>query len=336
MTLFTNKKILITGATGLVGSNLVEEFMKHENVSVVLLARDENKVRALFQKYFNRKNFTYHIQDIRLPFNFDDDFDYIFNAAGSISHNEIYKCPVHIIDTNVLGARNCLEYAKSHKCRVILFSSATIYASDEAADVQLDETQTNMTDCLDLPVCTYSQAKRMVETYARAYFNQFGTDIVIARLSYVYGFSKYVPDTALYEFVISALRGKDIVLKGKNYQRRDNIYIDDVIRLLLYISKYGQSGEAYNISSNLEGGNFAAIDEIARLIALNANIIKGTRIAVYGEYFNDKDRKKGIILDNSKLKSLSTENKLKITSLDSGIFNTLCKYNEYENSRNVW
>ena len=81
--MFNNKTILITGATGLIGSNLVNKLMDFGCVNVIVLARNEDKVRNIFDKYIKNPNFEYIIQDIIEPIKIiDKRIDYIFHAAG--------------------------------------------------------------------------------------------------------------------------------------------------------------------------------------------------------------------------------------------------------------
>ena len=304
MDAYKNKKVLVTGATGLIGSNLVEKLMSIDNIYVTVLARNENKVKAIFEKYLNSPNFKYIIQDITEPFNFTEDFDYIFHAAGSISGEAIRNYPVDIINANVEGTKNCLEYLKKNKKgRLVVFSSATVYGNSTGKNIIVDEEDTTITDKLGSAICAYSQSKRMAETLARAYFTQFNTSVVIARFSYVYGFTKFYPNTAFFEFIKKALNGEDIILNGTSFARRDNIYVKDAIDMLLVVAAEGVSGEAYNISC--ANKSFAAIDEIAEEIASAANKIKNTCVKVVKKCFDDNSRGAGIIINNAKIRALS-------------------------------
>lgn len=321
--LYKNKSILITGATGLIGSNLTEKLMEYGDVKVTVLARNESKIKDLFAKHLNNNNFKYIIQDVTEPFKFTEEFDYIFHAAGAISGDVIRSFPVDIINANIEGTKNCLDYLKNQgKGRMIIFSSATVYGNCTGKDIVVQEKDTTVTDSLDSPVCPYSQSKRMVETLGKSYSKQYGVDVVIARFSYVYGFTKYYPNTAFFNFIKKALSGEDIILNGTSFARRDNIYVKDAIKFLLLVAMYGESSQSYNISSMNQGGNFAAIDEIAEKIVNAANEITGKYSKVEKKEFTESSRFGGIILDNAKILNLLQSSK-SITTLQQGIFETV-------------
>ncbi len=121
-------------------------------------------------------------------------------------------------------------------------------------------------------------------------------DAIIARFSYVYGFTKYYPNTASFDFIKNALSGEDIILNGTSFARRDNIYVKDAIKFLLLVAMYGESSQSYNISSMNQGGNFAAIDEIAEKFVNAANEITGKYSKVEKKEFTESSRFGGIIL----------------------------------------
>ena len=306
--MFRDKTILITGATGLIGSNLVNKLMELECANVIVLARNEKKVRNIFGKYIKNPNFEYIIQDIIEPIKINDKkIDYIFHAAGPMERALVLNKPVDVIKPNIYGIINCLEFLKKQGSgRLIVFSSVTIYANLKNEDITVREDDSNVTEFLDSNNACYSQSKRISEVIAHSYNKQYNVDIVIGRLSTVYGPSYRIPKTAFYEFIIKAIKGEDITINNSDNPKRDTIYIDDAIRGLLMIAKYGKSNEVYNISSNCEGNNFLAIDEIAEIIADSVRKINDTSINVNFKISEQNNyRKPGIILDNNKLKGLN-------------------------------
>ena len=305
--MFNNKTILITGATGLIGSNLVNKLMDFGCVNVIVLARNEDKVRNIFDKYIKNPNFEYIIQDIIEPIKIiDKRIDYIFHAAGPMERELVLNKPVDVIKPNIYGIINCLEFLKKQGSgRLIVFSSVTIYANLRTKDITVLEEDSNITEFLDSNNACYSQSKRISEVIAHSYNKQYDVDIVIGRLSTVYGPSYRIPRTAFYEFIVQAIKGENITINNSNNPKRDNIYINDAISGLLMIAQYGKSNEVYNISSNGDGNNFLAIDEIAEIIASSVRKIKDINIKVNFKISQqDNYRKPGIMLDNNKLKGL--------------------------------
>ncbi len=323
MSCFDGKTVLVTGATGLIGSNIVDRLMLMGDVKVIALARNEEKLEKGFTDYIGNKNFSTIIQDICAPINLPKgvNVDYIFHAAGAMTGEVINNRPLEVIDANLTGTRNCLdllcEQKKSgHGGRLVLFSSVTVYGNNSNTDRTVLEKDTDVAGTLDIPYAAYAETKRMSEVLALSYCRQHAIDVVIARLSTVYGYTRFPPDTAFYEFIRKALNNENIILKNSGLPKRDNIYIDDAVNGLLLICEKGIKGEAYNISSNGDLGNFAAVDEIAEHVAEVANDIYGKNIAVKYENHSVKDRDAGVRLDNKKIKSLGLEINF---SLEEGI-----------------
>lgn len=336
MNFFTDKTILVTGATGLIGSNLIHRLMTYDGIRVIALGRNEKKIKQGFGKYLNLPNFSYIVQDISRPLFLNQKIDFIFHAAGPMEAKIIANTPLNVIIPNLIGTKNCLDFAVEQQkqfssCRIIIFSSVTVYANNSSTDKTVTEKDTDVTETLDAPKASYSQSKRMAEVIANAYKKQYNTDVVIARFSTVYGNTFYKPDSAFYNFIKQAISGNDIIINASRIPRRDNIYIEDAINALLILAQKGVSGEAYNISSNGELGNYAAIDEIANEIIAAVNEYRrqdGLPELKRVIHFDVNDRQAGLKLNNQKLKALGW--KLE-TSFDSGIRKTVQQIKNEQN-----
>lgn len=311
---FDQKNILITGATGLIGSNLANRLLQFPNTKLILLGRSAEKLEKIFGQN-DRIQFVVHDISSPLPETLGT-IDCIYHAASPISGSIIQNEPVSVIKANLDGTLNCLEYLKWQKNEfgcdgtMIVFSSATVYGTCIDEDIRVDETMTKSADNLDALIAPYSESKRMIEVMSRAYTRQYGMDVKIARIGYVYGHTPILPKTAFYDFLTIVKKGENIVFGKTGFGRRDNIYVDDVIEGLLYITAKGTSGESYNVSSAGDLGNFASIDEMAQEIINAAN--NGSEVIIQ----KSNHRAGGVILDNKKLKGLGWSVK---TSLPQGI-----------------
>lgn len=334
MSRFAGKTVLITGATGLIGSHIVDKFMSMKDVNVIALGRSAGKIENGFAEYLSSNMFNYIEQDISKPLNIPNvTIDYIFHAAGPMENKIIVNTPLDVINPNIYGTQNCLEYLRKQeiekkvKGRIVIFSSVTIYGNISNDDIVVNEVDTAVTEKLDTTGEPYSQSKRISEVIARAYHRQYGTDIIIARFATVYGDTRFLPDTAFFEFIRKATSGKDIVINSSGAKRRDNIYIDDVISALICLIEKGKSGEAYNISSNGELGNFAAIDEIAKVVVEIANkkvnVNRAKKSELYYKTAMSANREPGVILDNDKIKALGWSLD---TDLETGVQLTIESY----------
>lgn len=317
-----DKSVLITGATGLIGSNLVDRLMQSDIAKLIVTGRSKKKLESTFHEYVEDERFVVVEHDASTPYPEDiKDIDFIFHAAGPMERNIVMNYPVNVILPNVLGTINTLEFLKNQeketgrKGRAIIFSSVTVYNNPTKEDYVAVEEETSYAQSINAATACYSESKRMSEVIAKAYVKQYGVDAVIARFSTVYGPTRNVPDTAFYEFIKKSIAGEDITVNSNAAPRRDNIYVDDAIEGLITITIKGKTGESYNISSNGEKGNFAAVDEIAhvsaRMAARNSKVLFKSKV---------QSNKNGLKLDNSKLKQLGWCVR---TGLDEGVLNTI-------------
>lgn len=327
-----NQRILITGATGLIGSNLAERLLQDGNVLYVT-GRNKKKLDLTFEEYLNSGQLYTIEHDASEPIPaVIKDIDFIFHAAGPMERDVVMNKPVSVIMPNILGTIHCLEFLKNQaevtgkKGRMIVFSSVTVYANPTNEDYTAIESDTTHAIFLEQLYACYAESKRMAEVIAQSYRRQYGIDIVIARFSTVYGYCKNIPNTAFFEFIKKAISGEDIVLNGSGMPRRDNIYVDDAVEGLIVMAERGLSGEAYNISSNGDLGNFASVDEIALIITQEVSKLTGGREVKIITPSMYSERNPGLKLSNYKLKELGFEIRY---SHFSGVRETLIKLTKH-------
>lgn len=330
MSFFDNKTVLITGATGLIGSHIVDKLITSSNAKIIALGRNKEKLEHAFGNYINIGRLSIIAEDISQSLSINEKIDLIFHAAGPMEGKIIVNTPVDVINPNIFGLINCLNFLikqeREHgiKGRIIIFSSVTVYGNNTDKDISVLEKDTNITESIDSQSACYSQSKRMIEVIANAYTKQYGVDIVKARFSTVYGFTRFIPETAFFEFIKCGIDGRDIVMQSCNSPHRDNIYVEDAVDAVLLLCEKGVAGESYNVSSNGDLRNFAAVDEIAGVIADVSNkfFYRDEKSAIKVSFLNEftGNRKAGIRLNNDKLKALGWSIKI---SLEGGIRKTL-------------
>jgi nucleoside-diphosphate-sugar epimerase len=257
--------ILITGATGLIGSTLVDVLMSNprRDYSVYASGRNIERGQKRFEKYLSLDSFRFIRYDVMMPLQSDVQFDYIIHAASNASPNTFFKNPVEIVKANILGVSNLIEYGMGHGMKRFLYvSSGEVYGE---GDVRvMTEEYSGYVDCLNPRSC-YPSSKRTAETLCVSYASEYGADVVIARPCHVYGPNFTESDNRVYaQFIRNILHEEDIVLKSKGEQVRSWCYVVDCVSALLYVLLKGASGEAYNIA---DPNSVLTIRQLAEMLA---------------------------------------------------------------------
>lgn len=253
-----NKNILITGATGLIGSYLIDVLLKINialqlSVSVSALCRDEVKAQRRFRHHLMDVNFHIIQGNICEPIIVGEEWDYVIHCAGN-NHPAVFAAkPVETMLISVLGTMNLLEQCKRQEKRIERFlfaSTGEIYGEQVCQEEQGHlESDAGMVQTMNPRAC-YPEGKRAAETLCAAYHEEYGINTVIARLSYIYGPTfQENSSKADVQFIKQAVAGKNIILKSAGTQFRSYTYIADAAVGILYILLKGEAGEAYNIAN---------------------------------------------------------------------------------------
>lgn len=305
--LLQNCSILISGATGMIGSFLVDLLMYQNksiglNCTVYALGRSEQKAKMRFAPYWDDPCFRFEGCDINHSLDLDvSQVDYILHAASN-THPVAYATdPIGTVATNIIGTHNLLEFAANHETKRFIFaSSVEVYGENRGDTEYFAEDYCGYIDCNTLRA-GYPESKRAGEALCQAYIKQKGLDVVIPRLSRVYGPTMLMSDTkALSQFIKNSLAGEDIVLKSAGTQFFSYSYVADAVTGILYCLMRGVCGEAYNIS---DPASDITLRDLAALIAEQA----GTKVifqipdAVESAGFSKATK---AALDSSKLRAL--------------------------------
>lgn len=257
--------ILVTGATGLIGSCLVDVLMAREKRDYDVFASGRNKERAfeLFSDYLNDDHFHFIQHDVTKPLLGDTRYDIIIHAASNASPNFFSKNPVEVMKANFDGVAHLLDYGRDHNLRRMLYiSSGEVYGQSDGS--VFDETYSGYVDILSPRSC-YPSAKRATETLCMSYAEEYGIDVVIARPAHTYGPKFTEKDNRVYaQFISNVLHGEDIVMKSTGEQMRSWCYVVDCASALLHILLKGENMNAYNIADNSSN---VTIRELAEMIA---------------------------------------------------------------------
>jgi Nucleoside-diphosphate-sugar epimerases len=248
-----NKSFLITGASGLIGTCMIDALMRYNeegaNINIYAAGRSKDKAVSRLGEYFNNENFHFVEQDVRQPLPSLLKVDYIIPLASNTHPLAYSQYPIETIEINVKGAEYALQKSVECGATVLYPSTVEVYGNARDEDV-FTEDYTGKLNLSNARSC-YTESKRVCEALCQSYIAERGVNAKIVRLSRVFGPTMLMSDTkASSQFIIKALQGEDIVLKSKGEQFFSYTYVADAVAAMLYVMIHGESGIAYNIANN--------------------------------------------------------------------------------------
>lgn len=315
-------KVLVTGATGLIGSCIIDLLMlsnEHgRQFEVYALGRSMEKLSARFEAFKQSTRLHFIEQDIMKPLDSGISYDYIIHGASNADPRNYALYPAETMLINLEGAKNILNYCKENKeTKVLLMSTFEVYGNT-GKDIY-SETDCGVLDINKIRSC-YPESKRCMEIMTRCYVDEYGVKAVIGRLCSIYGPTMAIDDRKAHaQFIRNGLNGEKIVLKSKGEQRRTYCYVIDAVTGLLCVLAKGTIGEAYNVA------NENAVVSIAEVASTVAEIAGTSVIMQLPDDFEKKgySTPQNCILDNGKLKQLGWNGNYDI---QKGISETLTIY----------
>ncbi len=244
------KTVMITGASGLVGSRLVKKLLEErKGVTVVALVRNAEKAKKVLADYLQNPRFILRENDVCQPIDYEGDVDYMIHTAGITGGSKQHiDYPMRTINTALQGTVNVLDYARDRKVKgVVYLSSLEVYGKSGVESLR--ENDGGYIDPTNVR-SSYSESKRMCECICAAYAKQFGVRVMIARLAATFGPGvSYADNRVFAQFARSVMERQDIVLKSTGDTVRNYCDVDDCADALLLLLEKGESGEAYNIAN---------------------------------------------------------------------------------------
>jgi UDP-glucuronate decarboxylase len=241
-----NKRILVTGGAGFLGSHLCERLlqMNHEVICVDnLYTGSKNNILHLLQN----KKFEFMRHDITFPLYLE--VDEIYNLACPASPIHYQHNPVKTIKTSIHGAINMLGLAKRVGAKIFQASTSEVYGDPEISPQS--ENYWGRVNPVGIRSC-YDEGKRCAETLFFDYHRQHNLDIKVARIFNTYGPNMNVADgRVVSNFIVQALRGEDITIYGDGSQTRSFCYSSDLITGIINLMDTNEK----NITGPMNLGN---------------------------------------------------------------------------------
>lgn len=269
------RTLFITGATGLIGFNLISA-LAYMNIKLdmplkmLALVRNEAAARERFKEILAEgAPLKFVVGDLEHIPEVPDAIDYIIHGGSPTASRYFAEHPVETIRMNLAGASTLLEMAREKQVESFLFlSSMEVYGSLHREE-KVAEDHESFVDTMN-PRSSYPEAKRMIEAMCSSYAAQYNVPAKVIRLTQTFGAGVRREDNRVYaQFMRAGMNHEDIVLLTRGGTRHSYLYTADAVTSILAVLLKGENGEAYN-AANEE--TYCSIRDMAELVAGMFNV----------------------------------------------------------------
>lgn len=304
-----NCSIMITGASGLIGSCLIDVLLTANNnygcnYHIYATGRSVNKLK----KRFNSNAIDYLEIDFTKEYEINiKDLDYIVHLASNADPVNYSLYPAETMLVNIIGSKKLLDYCVNHNTRIFLASTFEVYGKVDSEMIKENEYGIiNQNEIRSM----YPESKRCLELLAQCYAKEYGINYVIGRMCSIYGPTVSMTDSkAQNQFIKKVLEKQNITLKSKGSQKRSYCYVLDAVSALLKILFDGEKCSIYNISNT---NSITTIANIAEILAKDNNlkVEYDTPDPIEKDGFS---KPMDCVLDDSKIRNLGWNDRYKLT-----------------------
>lgn len=257
----SNKKVLITGGGGFLGSWIGETLLKL-NSEVYCLDNFSTGLKRNIESLEKYEKFHLIVGNVE-DFHTDEKFDIVFHFASRPAPDDYVLHPVETLLANSVGTLKMLELSKKSNARFVYASSSEVYGNAEV--IPTPESYWGNVNPIGVRSC-YDEGKRFSEALCVAYMKEYNLDVRIVRIFNTYGPRLRADGTygrALSRFILQALKNEPITIYGDGQQTRSFTYVTDTVAGILKVSSSPLAkGEVFNVG-NIEE---TKIIELAKLI----------------------------------------------------------------------
>ncbi len=223
-----NKKILVTGGAGFLGSHLCDKLIAQGH-DVLCVDNFFTGTKANVAHLMSHPNFELMRHDVTFPLYVE--VDEIYNLACPASPIHYQWDPVQTTKTSVHGAINMLGLAKRVKAKILQASTSEVYGDPEVHPQP--ESYWGKVNPVGIRSC-YDEGKRCAETLFFDYWRQHQLEIKVVRIFNTYGPRMHPNDgRVVSNFIVQALKGDDITIYGDGSQTRSFCYVDDLLEAMV-------------------------------------------------------------------------------------------------------
>jgi len=251
-------RYLITGGAGFIGSHLVSKIIGNAEKIIVLdnlLTGSEKNIN----KYLDLSNFQFISHDIQNHYDPEENIDCVIHLASCASPVSYAENPINTLKSGSIGTINALGIARKYNASFLLASTSEIYG-DPKISPQHEEYWGNVNPVG--PRSMYDESKRFAEAATQAYITKYKVNAKIVRIFNTYGPNMKLDDgRVVTNFIVQALKNKDITVFGKGLQTRSFSYVDDTVNGIMLASSYKEP-DIFNIGND----NEITINQLAQTI----------------------------------------------------------------------
>jgi UDP-glucuronate decarboxylase len=263
-----DKKVLITGVAGFLGSQLAKDLLSAGCVVLGIDNLSSGKINNI--KGLPEDRFIFKEMDVCSRKSLADsdlnNVEEIYHLASAASPKYYQASPFETINVNTIGTKNMLELAKRNQAKMVYTSTSEVYGDPEIHPQP--ETYRGNVNTWGPRAC-YDEAKRLGEVLCYLYFTEYQTKVKVARIFNTYSAGLANDDgRVISNFVMQALKGEDITVYGDGTQTRSFCYVADTLNgLKLLMEKDEANGEIINIGNPID----YPIIELAHLVKTLVN-----------------------------------------------------------------